>query len=132
MTSGVEDTNLRAPQRISIVEGCYLPSSHFSGSYIQHTAQLHAFVHSLGQVCDGTDLRTIEVATRSVGECRQLQPLATIGSHRRDSTYLHTLRRVLNADDSYGRGCADKVLIPVVNKNKAKKHLIKLLIIFLF
>ena len=112
MTSGVEDTNLRAPQRISIVEGCYLPSSHFSGSYIQHTAQLHAFVHSLGQVCDGTDLRTIEVATRSVGECRQLQPLATIGSHRRDSTYLHTLRRVLNADDSYGRAlcherCAD-------------------------
>ena len=90
-------TNLRALQRISIVEGRNLPAPHFARSYIQHTAQLNAFVHILGHVCDSTELHTIECAT-----------LATIGSYRRNDTHLHALRRVLNADYSYGRAlCAN-------------------------
>ena len=103
MTSGIEYTNLRALQRISIVEGRNLPAPHFARSYIQHTAQLNAFVHILGYVCDSTELHTIKCATRCVGERRQLQTLATIGSYRRNDTHLHALRRVLNADYSYGR-----------------------------
>ena len=103
MTSGIENTNLRALQRIGIVEGRNLPATHFARSYIQHTAQLHAFVHILGQVCDSTELHTIEGGTRIVGECRQLQTLSTIGSYRRNDTHLNALRRVLNADYSYGR-----------------------------
>ena len=102
MTGGIEDTNLRTLQRISIVEGRYLPSPHFARSHIQHTAQLHAFVHILGQVSERTELHTIEGSTRIVGECSQLQTLATIGSYRRDDTHLHALCRILNADDAYG------------------------------
>ena len=127
----VEDADLRSPQRIGIVIGAELQSSHLSGADVCDGRELHSLSDAHGDVGDGADLNAFHRREDDVVETGDLYPIEgvshigkgceheTVGppAHSTEKhAVLETVQRVDLAEQSYiQRGAECRVGMMVVN-----------------
>src|SRR5574344_46335 len=93
--TNIDNTQLRAVERIGIIIGGKLPSAGLRGTYIHHSGYLYSLVHSHRYIGDATNLHARKPVASNIAETRQLQAMQRLGGvgHPRELDAAQIARR---------------------------------------